>query len=171
MWLYPRFEDGWVLTHEIAAAIRTIRRMRALAYEDLADVTVRRSISSLEQAQVNVSVNKLAELANALNFDFVALLAICVALRDDQSPDEILKRASSAVAAFSIEGGMAHLHSQLFDGKVISRSPGKPANVRNMAAVAQLRAQGLKQTEICKTLGLSKSTVNRYWNLPAAKPE
>lgn len=144
--------------------------MRALAYEDLADVTVRRSISALEQAQVNVSVSKLAELANALDFDFVALVAVCVALKEDASPDEILERASSALSAFSIEGGMAQLHSQMIDGKVVSRSPGKPANARNIAAVAQLRAQGFSQTEISKELGLSKSTVNRYWRHPAAKP-
>lgn len=156
-----------MLTHEIAAAIRTIRRMRALAYEDLADVTVRRSISSLEQAQVNVSVSKLAELANALDFDFVALVAICVALRDDASPDEILERASSAVAAFSTEGGITQLRAQLMDGKVIPRSPGKPANVDNKAAVANLRAQGFSQAATSKKLGLSKSTVNRYWKLSA----
>lgn len=159
-----------MLTHEIAAAIRTIRRMRALAYEDLADVTVRRSISSLEQAQVNVSVSKLAELANALDFDFVALVAVCVALREDASPDEILERASSALAAFSMEGGMAQLHSQLIGGRVVPRSPGKPANVDNKAAVAQLRAQGFSQTATSKKLGLSKSTVNRYWKLPPNTP-
>ena len=81
--------------------------MKALAYEDLADVTVRRSISSLEQAQVNVSVSKLAELATALDFDFVALVAICVALRDGASPEQVLERASSTMTAFEIEGGMA----------------------------------------------------------------
>jgi transcriptional regulator with XRE-family HTH domain len=162
------FEDGRVLTHEIAAAIRTIRRMKALAYEDLADVTVRRSISSLEQAQVNVSVSKLAELASALDFDFVALVAICVALRDGASPEEVLERASSAMTAFEIEGGMAQLYSQLLDGKVIPRRPGKPLNAGNKAAVAYLRAQGFSQAAISKKLGLSKSSVNRYWKLIAS---
>lgn len=159
-----------MLTHEIAAAIRTIRRMRALAYEDLADVSVRRSISSLEQAQVNVSVGKLAELASALDFDFVALIAICMALREDSAPEIILDRASSALAAFSTEGGMVQLHSQLIDGKVTRRSPGKPANAENMTAVANLRAQGFSQAEVTKKLGLSKSTVNRYWKLSASTP-
>jgi transcriptional regulator with XRE-family HTH domain len=89
-----------VLNHEIAAAIRTIRRMRGLAYEDLADVTVRRTISSLEQAQVNISIGKLDDLATALNFDLVALLALCVALRDNTEPEEILQRASMTLVAF-----------------------------------------------------------------------
>jgi transcriptional regulator with XRE-family HTH domain len=169
MWLYPRFEDGWVLNHEIAAAIRTIRKMKGVAYEDLADVTVRRSISSLEQAQVNVSVGKLAMLADALDFDFVALVAICVATSEDASPEQILERASSALAVFSTEGGMAQLRSQLSGGKIVPRSPGKPVNAKNMEAVADLRAQGQSQAEIAKALGLSKSTVNRYWNLSTSK--
>jgi len=119
-----------VLNHEIAAAIRTIRSMKALGYEDLADVTVRRSISSLEQAQVNVSVGKLAELAKALDFDFVALVAICVAVREDTAPEKIVERASNALAEFSSQGGIMQLRSQLTEGKITPRSPGKPANAK-----------------------------------------
>ncbi|MFJ5300024.1 resolvase [Pseudomonas sp. NPDC088368] len=137
--------------------------MRALAYEDLADVTVRRSISSLEQAQVNISIGKLAGLATALDFDFVALLTICVALKEDAPPEKIIERASAALAAFSTEGGMVQVLSQMADGKVVPRAPGKPANAKNMAAVANLRALGFSQAEIAKKLRLSKSTVNRYW--------
>lgn len=158
-----------MLNHEIAAAIRTIRKMKGVAYEDLADVTVRRSISSLEQAQVNVSVGKLAMLAGALDFDFVALVAICVAIKEDAAPEEVLERAISALAVFSTEGGMAQLRSQLSDGKIVPRGPGKPTNAENMEAVGDLKAQGLSQAEIAKALGLSKSTVNRYWNLPISK--
>lgn len=154
-----------MLNHEIAAAIRTIRGMKALGYEDLADVTVRRSISSLEQAQVNVSVGKLAELAEALDFDFVTLIAVCVALKEDIPPEKIIERASKALAEFSSKGGIVQLRSQLMDGKITPRSPGKPANAKNMAAVAHLRSRGFSQAEISKELGLSKSTTNRYWKL------
>lgn len=156
-----------MLNHEIAAAIRTIRRMRALAYEDLADVSVRRSISSIEQAQVNISTSKLDELARALDFDFVALIAVCVALREGAEPEQVLKRASFALSEFSNEGGMAQLLSQLSDGKVVRRNPGKPKNHVNLASVTALRAKGFSQAEISKELGLSKSTVNRYWKLSA----
>lgn len=159
------FEDGWVLNHEIAAAIRTIRRMKALPYEDLADVTVRRTISSLEQAQVNISIGKLDDLANALNFDFVALIALCVALRENAEPERILQRASDTVAAFSAQEGMTLLRAQLSGGKIVSRKPGKPINDVNLASVIKLRADGLSQAEISRKLGLSRSTVNRYWKL------
>ena len=165
------FEDGWVLNHEIAAAIRTIRRMKGLAYEDLADVTVRRTISSLEQAQVNISIGKLDDLASALNFDFVALIALCVALREDADPEQIIQRASATLDTFSTLEGMAQLRSQLSGGKIVPRKPGKPTNGVNLASVMKLRARGLNQAEISRELGLSKSTVNRYWKLSVNQPQ
>ncbi|SEE97642.1 Winged helix-turn-helix DNA-binding [Pseudomonas deceptionensis] len=165
------FEDCWVLNHEIAAAIRTIRRMKGLAYEDLADVTVRRTISSLEQAQVNISIGKLDDLASALNFDFVALVALCVALREDADPEQIIQRASATLDAFSTREGMAQLRSQLNGGKIVPRKPGKPTNGVNLASVMKLRARGLNQAEISRELGLSKSTVNRYWKLSVNQPQ
>lgn len=139
--------------------------MKALGYEDLADVSVRRSISSLEQAQVNVSVSKLAELAKALDFDFVALVAICVALSENTAPEKIIERSSNTLAEFSSQGGFVQLRSQLAEGKIKPRSPGKPANAKNIAAVTHLRSQGFSQAQISKELGLSKSTVSRYWRL------
>lgn len=96
------------------------------------------------------------------------MVAICVALRDRASPEEVLERAPSTMTAFEIEGGMAQLYSQLLDGKVIPRRPGNPVNAGNRAAVAYLRAQGFSQAEISKKLALSKSTVNRYWKLIAS---
>ena len=159
------FEDGLVLNHEIAAAIRTIRSMKGLGYEDLADVTVRRTISSLEQAQVNISIGKLDDLASALNFDFVALITMCVALREDAEPEQVLKRASAALAAFSNQEGMTKLRSQLSGGKIVLRKPGKPTNGANLVSVMKLRARGLNQAEITRELGLSRSTVNRYWKI------
>ncbi len=165
------FEDCWVLNHEIAAAIRTIRRMKGLAYEDLADVTVRRTISSLEQAQVNISIGKLDDLASALNFDFVALVALCVALREDADPEQIIQRASATLDTFSTREGMAQLRSQLNGGKIVPRKPGKPTNGVNLASVMKLRARGLNQAEISRELGLSKSTVNRYWKLSVNQPQ
>ena len=165
------FEDGWVLNHEIAAAIRTIRRMKGLAYEDLADVTVRRTISSLEQAQVNISIGKLDDLASALNFDLVALIALCVALREDVEPEQILQRASATLVEFTTQGGMSQLRSQLIGGKIVPRKPGKPSNGVNLASVIKLRARGLNQAEISRELGLSRSTVNRYWKLSVNQPQ
>lgn len=145
--------------------------MKALPYEDLSDVTVRRTISSLEQAQVNISVGKLDDLASALNFDFVALIALCVALREGAEPQKILQRASDTLIAFSTQDQMAQLRAQLSDGKIVPRKAAKPTNGANFASVTKLRERGLSQAEISRELGLSKSTVNRYWKLSDHQPK
>lgn len=151
------------LTKQLAAAIRVIRRQRGLAYEDLADVSVRAHISALEQGNANLSLNRLMSLAAALDFDPVALLAICVALRDGNTPDQALKRAHSQLGDFKHLGGIKQLESEYAGNELVKRRPGKPANNENAEAVKRLKSEGLSQAETCKALGLSKSTVHRYW--------
>lgn len=152
-----------MLTQEVAAAIRVIRTKRGAAYEDLANVGVQRSISALEQAHVNISVSKLAELAVALDFDLVALVALCVSLQRAESPQVTLHRAMAAMEEFTSSGGEKLLEDQYSAGQLIKRPRGKPANRENASAVRALKARGCSQAEIVKNLGLSKSTVHRYW--------
>jgi DNA-binding NarL/FixJ family response regulator len=62
-----------------------------------------------------------------------------------------------------VSGGLAGIEEQ-FDGNTLSkRSPGKPANTENAAAVLKLKSQGLSQAAVAQELGLAKSTVQRYW--------
>ncbi|MGP4957391.1 helix-turn-helix domain-containing protein [Pseudomonas helleri] len=66
---------------------------------------------------------------------------------------------------------MEQIRSQLSDGKVVRRNPGKPKNQVNLASVTALRARGFSQAEISRQLGLSRSTVNRYWRASTDEPE
>jgi transcriptional regulator with XRE-family HTH domain len=151
------------LTKQLAAAIRVIRRQRRLGYEDLADVSVQAHISALEQGNANPSLDKLMSLAAALDFDPVALLAICVALRDGSTPVQALERAYAQLGDFQKIGGMKQLENEYAGNRLVKRSPGKPANTENADAVKRLKSEGLSQAETCRVLGLSKSTVHRYW--------
>lgn len=151
------------LTKQLAAAIRVIRKQRRLGYEDLADVSVQAHISALEQGNANPSLDKLMSLAAALDFDPVALLAICVALRDGNTPDQALERAHAQLGDFKHLGGIKQLESEYAGNELVKRRPGKPANNENVEAVKRLKSEGLSQAETCKALGLSKSTVHRYW--------
>lgn len=152
-----------MLISEIAATIRTLRTKQGLAYEDLADVCVQRSISALEQGQVSISVSKLAELSVALDFDLVALVAISVSLQRAESPHAVLKHAALALAEFTSTGGEKLLAEQFKDGHLVKRTRGKPANQENASNVRRLKAEGFSQAEVAQSLSLAKSTVNRYW--------
>ena len=152
-----------MLTDEVAAIIRVLRTQRGIPYEELADIGVQRSISALEQAQVNISVNKLAELAVALDFDFVALVALCFSLKNSEPPHQVLELAAEHINKFVEFNGEKLLKDQFSHGKLVKRSRGKPANRDNAIKVRKLKLEGYTQADAARALGLSKSTVNRYW--------
>ena len=152
-----------MLTQEVAAMIRVLRTKRGMPYEDLESIGVQRSISALEQAQVSISVDKLAELATVLEFDFVTLITLCVALSKQQAPQVTLEHAKAELDKFLGSGGEELIKAQFDDGKLIRRPRGKPLNHENAAQIKKLKSDGHTQAYAARSLGLAKSTVNRYW--------
>lgn len=152
------------LRNEIAAVIRVIRRLSGLRYEDLAQASSRANVGLLERGQTNITVDKLTKLAGALDFDPVALFAIGVALQQDEAPRKTLERAIRQLEAFDALGGLEEIQRQSNGDGLALRPIGKPANEHNCAAVLRLKASGMSQAEVAKTLGLAKSTVWRYWH-------
>ena len=64
------------LKDEIAGAIREIWSIRGVDYGNLADVIAKSSVGNLEQGKHSITLEKLIELSNSLQFDPVALLAL-----------------------------------------------------------------------------------------------
>lgn len=151
------------LKKEIAGAIRAIRTMRGLDYGDLAEVSVKANIGKLEQGNSRITLEKLIELSEALQFDSVALLAICIAVHKDEHYALTLGRARDQLDAFQAEGGLELVRSQLVGKQLLQRPRGKPRNTKNSEAVKELKAAGCSQAEAAEKLGLAKSTVHRYW--------
>lgn len=151
------------LKKEVAGAIRAIRTTRGLDYGDLAEVSVKANIGKLEQGNSSITLEKLIELSEALQFDSVALLAICMAVHKGEPYALTLGRARDQLDAFQAEGGVELLRSQLVGKELLQRPRGKPRNMKNAEAVRELQAAGLSQAEVVEKLGLAKSTVHRYW--------
>lgn len=151
------------LKKEVAGAIRAIRTTRGLDYGDLAEVSVKANIGKLEQGNSSITLEKLIELSEALQFDPVALLAICLAIHKDESYALTLTRARDQLDAFQAEGGVELLRSQFVGKELLQRPRGKPRNMKNAEAVRELQIAGLSPAEVVAKLGLAKSTVHRYW--------
>lgn len=152
-----------MLTKEVAATVRAVRAKRGVTQEDLAEVSVQKAVSQLEQAKVNVSLEKLQMLAQVLDFDLVALIALCVSLKRDESPERSLEQAARALETFRAEGGMELLALHYQTGDLTKRTRGQPANLENMKKVLDLKAEGLSQAETARRLGLTSAAVSRYW--------
>jgi len=148
---------------ELAAALRGIRQQRQLSYENLAGGSLRTTIGALERAKAGVTLDKLHEIAAVLDFDLVTLMALCVGLKDGKEPQAVLEAAMQELEAFEASGGAELVQAQLKDGQLSSRSVGKPKKVRNQDAVLALKAQGKTPAEVVEVLGLSRTTVSRYW--------
>lgn len=151
------------LKKDMGAAIRSIRTVRGADYGDLAEVSVKANISKLEQGKSNITLEKLVELCSALQFDSVALLAMCVAMQNGEHYSLTIKRAMDQLDAFQEEGGMELFNSQFVGRELFQRPRGKPRNNKNEEAVRELKAAGFSQAEVVGKLGLAKSTVSRYW--------
>lgn len=151
------------LKNEIAGAIRAIRAVRGLDYGDLADVSAKANFGKLERGESNITLAKLTALAEVLQFDPVALIALCVAIQKGEPTDATLKRAHAQLDSFRAEGGEELFRSQFVGNELKKRTPGKPRNTKNSEAVRVLKASGLTQAEVAQTLGLARSTVHRYW--------
>ena len=151
------------LKNEIAGAIRAIRTIRDVDYGELADVIAKSSIGDLEQGRHNITLEKLIELSYSLQFDPVALLALCVSIQNDEPVGATIERAKAQLALFRAEGGEELFRNQFVGKELKKRPPGKPRNSQNAAAVRELKASGMSQAEIAHKLGLAKSTVHRYW--------
>lgn len=94
----------------------------------------------------------------------MALLAICVAVQNGESFEATLKRAKSRLDSFWHEGGEELLRRQFVGKDLVKRPRGKPGNAEGAEAVKALKAAGFSQAEAAERLGLTKSTVHRYWH-------
>ena len=152
------------LKTQIAATLRAIRQQRKLSYDNLGDAAFRTTLSLLERGKSGVSIAKLTELAEALDFDPVAFITLCVALQRDESFENTLASAQVELQRFAAAGGIELLHQQMDGKKLTRRSPGQPLRIQNLQAVQALKAKGKTQAEATRELGLSHSTVQRYWH-------
>ncbi|WP_233271481.1 helix-turn-helix domain-containing protein [Pseudomonas viridiflava] len=164
VWPYAPFWTAMTLTTELAATLRAIRQQRGLSYSELSDATFRTTLSLVERGKAGIRVGKLADLAAALDFDLTALIALCVAVERGESAQDVLTSAALELQRFTEAGGLALLQEQLKGSELAQRSSGQPVNVKNRQAVLELKAQGKTQSEIVRVLGLSRSSVQRYWH-------
>ncbi|MBA1244941.1 helix-turn-helix transcriptional regulator [Pseudomonas japonica] len=152
------------LRDAFAGALRAFRLVRRARYADLSEATDRTKISALENAKTSITIERLEQVADSLDVDPIAMLAISIAQKRGEPAEAVIARALTHINAFEAEGGMKTLAEQFDDnGNLIRRTRGKPLNADNEAAVLSLKATGMKQYQVAAQLGLALTTVRDYW--------
>ncbi|PRA33708.1 helix-turn-helix domain-containing protein [Pseudomonas poae] len=152
------------LKDALAAVLRGARAHQGLDYEDLAGATHRTYVGKLEQARANATLEKLDEIADYLGLDLLTMVTLAIAAQGEELPSEALQRTALRVREFEMSGGWQLVEEQFNDGKLIKRSQGKPKQPLNAEYIRALKAQGLDRKTIAETLGIARTTVQKYWN-------
>ena len=148
---------------ELAITLRTIRKLKGLGYEALAGTISQSNLSLLEQGKIQATLPTLVKVAETLGINLLTLMALCLAIRDKESPESELKKAQKELLCFIESGGLNIMEDQMQDGALKKRGRGTRANAQSVSAVINLRKQGKPQAAAARELGLPTSTVQRYW--------
>ena len=148
---------------ELAITLRTIRKLKGLGYEALAGTISQSNLSLLEQGKIQATLPTLVKVAETLGINLLTLMALCLAIRDKESPESELKKAQKELLCFIESGGLNIMEDQMQDGALKKRGRGTRANAQSVSAVINLRKQGKTHAEAARELGLPTSTVQRYW--------
>jgi transcriptional regulator with XRE-family HTH domain len=152
------------LKNELAAALRAIREQRGLGQKELKGASFRTTLGLLERGETDITIGKLTEIAEALDFDIVALLALCVSLQRGEPFEAALACAHNGLASFATSGGLDLVQAQLEGNQLVKRPLGYPLKTQNREAVLALKAQGKTRAEIATALEIPYTSVRRYWS-------
>ena len=144
-----------------ASALRLVRASRQLTQKDISGGVTGSHISQLESAKTSPTVKLSAELARSLAVDPIALLAVAFAAEQGVTPNQVLNQALADLEKLDL------LHTVPPAEPSVLESP-HPTTVRAQQVHAQvqaLKAQGFRQAEVARELGLPKSTVQRNWHV------
>lgn len=152
-----------IVKEEIAIVLRAIRQLKGARYDALMGAISQNNLSLLEQGKTLATLPTLLKIADSLDIHPLALLAVALGLRNQNTPEYELNLALEDVHRFFDEGGLQVMEQQQQDGSLKKRARGTKANSENVEAVMKLKKLGKTQTEVARDLGLPLTTVHRYW--------
>ncbi|GLH52748.1 hypothetical protein RS3R6_09290 [Pseudomonas atacamensis] len=157
------FEDIVLLKPALAAVVRTIREKLGFTQENLANAASRTYLSKIENAVSSPTVEKFAELAEALGLSPTALMALVVSTRDNTSVAAILTKAHDELDNLGAKVSAEDIRQHLSGVEVAKRPASRPADIAKLQKVLACKEAGLTKAETARRLGLTRSTVGFLW--------
>lgn len=157
------FEDIALLKQALAAVVRALRESLGLTQENLAHAASRTYLSRIENADSNPTIEKFAELADALGLSPVALMALVLSTRDDTVASDVLAKAIEELKGLEGKISADDIKSHLAGMTIQKRPAARPADILKLQKVLECKDAGLSKAETARRLGISRSTVGFLW--------
>ncbi|WP_040267302.1 helix-turn-helix domain-containing protein [Pseudomonas rhodesiae] len=142
----------------LGQVIREVRVAAGLSREGCAHVLNRDHLAKVEQGRQAISVPKLNSLCKCLGIS-QSLLLMAVEARLAGIDLKAYRHQQEHELAQLIEAGLLR---NVANHRAIRGVRGKRAD-DNRSAIQALQVAGLAKTEVVRKLGVSRSTVDRYW--------
>lgn len=147
----------------VGAVLRTLRSKEKRTRESLADVSSHTYLARLEHGRSAVTLEKLELISTTFNISPLTFLTLALATSKGESIEEVLSQTRMELDRFEASGGLDELNSEIKDGELVSRPPGRQIDLQRLENVLKCKAQGMSQKNTAAALGISKQTVHKLW--------
>lgn len=148
----------------LAAVLRAARSITGSSREEIASEFHPTYLYKLENAKNGASLDKLGEVANALDCDLLALLLIASAIEMQVSDEARLQMVAEEIDRLNNRGLVQALAAQMESGSLKSQRNWQRLSAEKVEAVLSCRERGLTQKQTVEATGVSASTVHRIWH-------
>lgn len=151
-----------MLTQSLAVVLRALRKTRELTQERLP--SSRSYAFALEAGTPkNISLGKLQELSKSLEITPLALMVFCESINSGQDSLDVIDKLKEELRQLRSIGLDEELREEQRNSSVVSKAKAREIADSKRLAVKRLKEEGKSRKEVAEALGISKSSVQRFW--------
>jgi transcriptional regulator with XRE-family HTH domain len=151
-----------MLTQSLAVVLRALRKTRVLTQERLP--SSRSYAFALEAGtQKNISLGKLQELSKSLEITPLALMVLCESIESGQDSLDVIGKLKEELRQLRSIGLDEEIREEQRSSSLVSKAKAREIADSKRLAVERLKKEGKSRKEVAEALGLSKSSVQRFW--------
>lgn len=151
-----------MLTQSLAVVLRALRKTRELTQERLP--SSRSYAFALEAGTPkNISLGKLQELSKSLEITPLALMVMCESINSGQDSLDVIDKLKEELRQLRSIGLDEEIREEQRNCSLVSKAKAREIADSKRLAVKRLKEEGKSRKEIAEALGISKSSVQRFW--------
>ena len=151
-----------MLTQSLAVVLRALRKTRELTQERLP--SSRSYAFALEAGTPkNISLGKLQELSKSLEITPLALMVMCESINSGQDSLDVIDKLKEELRQLRSIGLDEEIREEQRNCSLVSKAKAREIADSKRLAVKRLKEEGKSRKEVAEALGLSKSSVQRFW--------